>query len=87
MVDMMLRMQTEADVGPHKEELAQRMFDHIPVGVGTRGMFNVTTKDLDAALEMGMAWTVREVHPCLHPHSSTQNRWRGSIVAMCCTRP
>jgi tRNA-splicing ligase RtcB len=28
---------TEAEVGPMKESLAQSMFDHIPVGVGSQG--------------------------------------------------
>jgi len=28
---------SESDVAPHKEELAQAMFNHIPVGVGSQG--------------------------------------------------
>ena len=51
---------TEADVGPVKEELAQSLFDHIPVGVGSKGVIPTTAADLDAALEMGMDWSVRE---------------------------
>ena len=30
---------SEKDVQPHKEQLAQAMFDHIPVGVGSRVSF------------------------------------------------
>lgn len=51
---------TEADVGPVREELAQSLFDHIPVGVGSKGVIPTTMADLNAALEMGMDWSVRE---------------------------
>lgn len=54
-------MQTEKDVEDRKEELAQALFDHIPVGVGSQGIIATTAKDLDAALEMGMDWSLREV--------------------------
>eukprot|EP00629_Pelagomonadales_sp_RCC1024_P002922 CAMPEP_0119291590 /NCGR_PEP_ID=MMETSP1329-20130426/42692_1 /TAXON_ID=114041 /ORGANISM="Genus nov. species nov., Strain RCC1024" /LENGTH=499 /DNA_ID=CAMNT_0007292417 /DNA_START=169 /DNA_END=1665 /DNA_ORIENTATION=- len=51
---------TEADVAPHKEALAQSLFDHIPVGVGSRGVIPTSAAHLDAALEMGMDWSLRE---------------------------
>jgi tRNA-splicing ligase RtcB len=51
---------TEAEVGPVKEQLAQSLFDHIPVGVGSKGVIPTTMKDLEEALEMGMDWSVRE---------------------------
>jgi tRNA-splicing ligase RtcB len=51
---------TEAEVGPVREQLAQSLFDHIPVGVGSKGVIPVTMADLEAALEMGMDWSVRE---------------------------
>lgn len=57
-------MQTEKDVDFRKEEMAQALFDHIPVGVGSQGIIATTAKDLDAALEMGMDWSLREVLPC-----------------------
>ena len=44
---------TEKDVGPFKEQLAQSLFDHIPVGVGSKGVIPTTMNDLNAALEMG----------------------------------
>lgn len=44
-----------------KEELAQALFDHIPVGVGSQGIIATNTKDLDTILEMGMDYSVREV--------------------------
>lgn len=53
--------QTEADVADRKEELAQALFDHIPVGVGSQGIIATNTKDLDTILEMGMDYSVREV--------------------------
>ncbi len=50
----------EEDVTPVKEELAQALFDHIPVGVGSKGIIPTTSADLEAALEMGMDWSLRE---------------------------
>jgi len=50
---------TEADVAPVKEQLAQALFDHIPVGVGSQGIIPTTARDLDAALEFGMDWSLR----------------------------
>lgn len=50
----------ERDVQPVKERLAQALFDHIPVGVGSRGLLPTTAADLEAALELGMDWSVRE---------------------------
>lgn len=57
-----------------KEQLAQTLFDHIPVGVGSQGIISTSAKDLEAALEMGMDWSLREVSPrnyppCLLPFS------------------
>ena len=54
-----------------KEELAQTLFDHIPVGVGSQGIISTSAKDLEAALEMGMDWSLREVHPPTLPPSSS----------------
>jgi tRNA-splicing ligase RtcB len=51
---------TEKDVAPLKEELAQALFDHIPVGVGSEGVIPAVQKDLDDALEMGLDWSLRE---------------------------
>ena len=57
-------LQTEADVEDKKEELAQSLFDHIPVGVGSQGIIPTTAADLEASLEMGMDWSLREASPC-----------------------
>jgi tRNA-splicing ligase RtcB len=51
---------TEAEVGPVKEALAQSLFDHIPVGVGSRGIIPTSPAALEAVLEMGMDWSLRE---------------------------
>ena len=51
---------TEAEVGPVREELAQSLFDHIPVGVGSKGVIPTTKADLQDALEMGIDWSIRE---------------------------
>jgi tRNA-splicing ligase RtcB len=48
------------DVLPVIEELTQALFDHIPVGVGSKGIIPTTGADLEAALEMGMDWSLRE---------------------------
>lgn len=52
---------TEEDVtGEIREQLAQALFDHIPVGVGTKGVIPVTSKDLDEVLLLGIDWAMRE---------------------------
>lgn len=50
---------TEKDVEPVKEALTQALFDHIPVGVGSQGIIPTTAADLEAALEMGVDWSLR----------------------------
>ncbi|XP_053993576.1 uncharacterized protein LOC128884304 [Hylaeus volcanicus] len=51
---------TEQDILPIKEKLAQSMFDHIPVGVGSQGIFPCSNYDLDEILLLGMDWSLRE---------------------------
>lgn len=51
---------TYKDVEPIQEELAQSLFDHIPVGVGSKGIIPTNARDLMHALEMGMDWSIRE---------------------------
>jgi len=50
----------EKDLLPVKEELTQSLFNHIPVGVGSKGVIPTTSDDLVAALEQGMDWSLRE---------------------------
>ncbi|KAL7672208.1 hypothetical protein ACOME3_007102 [Neoechinorhynchus agilis] len=51
---------TEKQVQPVKDQLAQSMFDHIPVGVGSKGIIPMNAQDLDEVLEMGVDWSLRE---------------------------
>uniref|UniRef100_A0A914UIN4 3'-phosphate/5'-hydroxy nucleic acid ligase n=1 Tax=Plectus sambesii TaxID=2011161 RepID=A0A914UIN4_9BILA len=51
---------SEKDVQPVKEQLAQALFDHIPVGVGSKGIIPMGANDFEQCLEMGMDWTLRE---------------------------
>lgn len=41
---------SEQDVLPVKEELAQALYDHIPVGVGSKGIIPITNQSLVDAL-------------------------------------
>jgi tRNA-splicing ligase RtcB (3'-phosphate/5'-hydroxy nucleic acid ligase) len=50
----------EKDLNPVKDSLTQSLFNHIPVGVGSRGVIPTTAEDLEAALEQGMDWSLRE---------------------------
>lgn len=50
----------EKDVQPYKEQLAQSLFDHIPVGVGSKGIIPMNAADLEEALAMGVDWSLRE---------------------------
>ena len=51
---------TLKDVLPVKEQLTQALFDHIPVGVGSKGIIPMNATNLDEALEMGMDWSLRQ---------------------------
>lgn len=50
----------ESDVKPVKDQLAQSLFDHIPVGVGTKGLIPMREEDLNEALTLGVDWSLRE---------------------------
>lgn len=50
----------EKDVEPVKEQICQSLFDHIPVGVGTKGLIPISAQDLDEVIEMGLDWSLRE---------------------------
>lgn len=55
---------TLKDVLPVKEQLTQSLFDHIPVGVGSKGIIPMNATNLDEALEMGMDWSLRQGDIC-----------------------
>ncbi|ETO10925.1 hypothetical protein RFI_26453 [Reticulomyxa filosa] len=48
------------DVRDIQESVAQALFNHIPVGVGSKGIIPTTPKDLHQALEMGIDWSIRQ---------------------------
>mmetsp|Transcript_25834 Transcript_25834/g.68301 ORF Transcript_25834/g.68301 Transcript_25834/m.68301 type:complete len:515 (-) Transcript_25834:56-1600(-) len=49
-----------SDVIDVKERLAQSLFDHIPVGVGSMGIIPTKLQDLEEALQLGIDWSLRE---------------------------
>ncbi|KAL8275920.1 hypothetical protein Esti_000182 [Eimeria stiedai] len=50
----------EADVKDKQEQLAQALFDYIPVGVGSQGIIPCKMPDLESALELGTDWLLRQ---------------------------
>lgn len=50
----------EKDVQPVREQICQCLFDHIPVGVGSKGVIPMNAQALDEAIEMGVDWSLRE---------------------------
>eukprot|EP01006_Ploeotia_vitrea_P066558 TRINITY_DN95233_c0_g1_i1.p1 TRINITY_DN95233_c0_g1~~TRINITY_DN95233_c0_g1_i1.p1 ORF type:complete len:523 (+),score=36.22 TRINITY_DN95233_c0_g1_i1:28-1596(+) len=50
----------EKDIEAVKEPLAQALYDHIPVGVGSMGIVPTNSQILNDVLELGMDWSVRE---------------------------
>lgn len=48
------------DVRAVQENLAQTLYDHIPVGVGSKGLIPTDKDSLSDALELGMDWSIRE---------------------------
>ena len=40
----------EADITPIKEQLAQSLFDHIPVGVGSKGIIPMTARSVNVCI-------------------------------------
>ncbi|KAH0475030.1 MAG: hypothetical protein KVP17_002133 [Porospora cf. gigantea B] len=50
----------EADVEEYKEEIAQQLFNHVPVGVGSRGIIPCNRANLEESLYLGLDWSVRE---------------------------
>ncbi|CAJ1437615.1 unnamed protein product [Effrenium voratum] len=49
-----------ADLEGKKESLAQSLFDHIPVGVGSMGIIPTKESDLEEALQLGIDYSLRE---------------------------
>lgn len=49
---------TEQDVAPYKEQIAEGLFQAIPVGVGSGGSVNCQKDQLDQILDNGLDWAV-----------------------------
>eukprot|EP01129_Flabellula_baltica_P016018 TRINITY_DN8359_c0_g1_i1.p1 TRINITY_DN8359_c0_g1~~TRINITY_DN8359_c0_g1_i1.p1 ORF type:complete len:501 (+),score=111.25 TRINITY_DN8359_c0_g1_i1:22-1524(+) len=47
------------DVLGKQEELADAMFEAIPVGVGSRGVIPIENRELDTLMEMGVDWAIK----------------------------
>eukprot|EP00188_Purpureofilum_apyrenoidigerum_P000948 Plantae.Rhodophyta-Purpureofilum_apyrenoidigerum.ctg14804.p1 GENE.Plantae.Rhodophyta-Purpureofilum_apyrenoidigerum.ctg14804~~Plantae.Rhodophyta-Purpureofilum_apyrenoidigerum.ctg14804.p1 ORF type:complete len:503 (-),score=57.47 Plantae.Rhodophyta-Purpureofilum_apyrenoidigerum.ctg14804:169-1677(-) len=50
----------EGDIRPVQERLAQSLFNHVPVGVGSRSLLSVQPREVDQILQHGIDWAVRE---------------------------
>ncbi|XP_037960803.1 RNA-splicing ligase RtcB homolog [Teleopsis dalmanni] len=48
----------EKDIQPVKDKLAQSLFDHIPVGIGSKGVIPMDSTNLEEALRTGMDWSL-----------------------------
>lgn len=51
---------TLKDFEEKQESIAQALFNHIPVGVGSQGIIPCTTSDLEDSLQLGMDWSLRQ---------------------------
>ncbi|HSE57692.1 MAG TPA: RtcB family protein [Nitrospiraceae bacterium] len=51
---------TTEQVEPVKERLADRLFHHVPAGVGSTGLLRLKAADMDAMLTGGARWAVRQ---------------------------
>lgn len=49
---------TAADIEPVKEDLAERLFNTVPAGVGSRGRLHLNQAEMDAMLMGGARWAV-----------------------------
>lgn len=49
-----------ADIAPLKQRLADRLFTHIPAGVGSTGQLRLNAGEMDAMLRGGARWAVEQ---------------------------
>lgn len=78
----------EKDVNPIKEQLCQSLFDHIPVGVGAKGVIPMTEKSLLEALDQGMDWSVKQGHAWTEDrdHCEENGRMKTADASKCSTK-
>jgi len=78
----------EKDIDPVKEKLTQALFDHIPVGVGSKGIIITNSHDLEAALvrwrPVGSLRSCSANEGCVARHSviGSCNVWLGCFVVV-----
>ncbi|WP_308367374.1 MULTISPECIES: RtcB family protein [unclassified Microbulbifer] len=51
---------TVDDIEPHKKKLADQLFKHIPVGVGSTGRIHLNAKGMQGMLRGGARWAVEQ---------------------------
>jgi tRNA-splicing ligase RtcB len=51
---------TAAEIAPFKQRLADRLFTHIPAGVGSTGQLRLEAGEMDAMLRGGARWAVEQ---------------------------
>ncbi|MBI2567599.1 MAG: RtcB family protein [Candidatus Schekmanbacteria bacterium] len=56
---LMLTNLTEEEVRPHLKQLVDKLYEHIPAGVGRHGLLDLTRGDFADVLEKGSAWCVK----------------------------
>lgn len=71
-----------------KEALAQALFDHIPVGVGSEGAIKVSRDELDEILEIGIDWSIKRGHawPEDKQHCEELGRMKGAKASAVSSR-
>jgi len=65
-----------ADLPPIKTALADALYRHIPAGVGSRGLLNLSGQELDEMLEDGAEWALRRGYGRAADLDRTEERGR-----------
>jgi tRNA-splicing ligase RtcB len=64
------------DLPPVKQSLADALYRHIPAGVGSTGLLNLTDHQLDEMLECGAQWALRNGYGTPEDLERTEERGR-----------
>ena len=65
---------TTEDIEPVKERLADRLFQHVPAGVGSTGRLRLKPADMDAMLAGGARWAVGQGYGLTADLEQTEER-------------
>jgi tRNA-splicing ligase RtcB len=63
-----------ADVEAVKQPLADALYGHIPAGVGSRGLLNLTDQQLDEMLQGGAQWALQQGYGMVSDLDRTEER-------------